>query len=85
MISKGRYGVRGFARKSDASHHHSSLGGAESGEGLLGGAGEREAEISDAASVTSSVMGAGKPWKRHNNKNKKEKTRRTARPLNPYQ
>ena len=68
--------MRGFVRKSDANHHHSSSGRAEErGEGLVGGAEERGKGLSDDASVTSSVV--GEAWKRHNNRNKKEKTRRT--------
>ena len=86
MISKGRHGVRGFVRKSDANRHHSSLGGVGGkGEGLVGGAGERGEGLTDDAIVTSLTVGAGKPWKQHNNRKRKEKTRRTIRPLNPYQ
>ena len=70
-ITKGCHGVRGFTRKSGATRHHS----------LGQGQGEEEEEegegASDTASVTSSMVGMGKPWKRHNNRNKKEKTRRT--------
>ena len=80
MISKGRHGVKGFTRKSDPNRHHSSAGGSGEGEG------EGEGGIWDTESVPSSLgTGVGKPWKRHNNRNKKEKTRRTARPLNPHQ
>lgn len=80
MISKGRHGVRGFVRKSDSYHHHSSEGATEKH-----GEEEEEERESDVVSVTSSLAGTGKPWKRHNNRNRKEKTRRTARPLNPNQ
>ena len=66
-ITKGRHGVRGFTRKL-GSDHYPSLG-----------EGQEEDEMSDVVSVTSSVVGGAKPWKRHNNRNKKEKTRRTIR------
>ena len=75
-ISKGRHGVRGFVRKSDANRHHSSDEVREEGDGV---------GVSDTASVASSLPGNGKPWKKHNNRHKKEKTRRTTQPLNPYQ
>ena len=67
-ITKGCHGVRGFTRKSGATHQH-SLGQGQGGEGEDG--------VSDTASVTSSMVGVAKPWKQHNNRNKKEKTRRT--------
>ena len=71
-ITKGCHGVRGFIRKSGANHRR-SLGQGQGGEGE-----EEEGEgTSDAASVTSSMVGVGKQWKRHNNQNKKEKTWRT--------
>lgn len=68
MISKGCPGV---TRNSDPKCHHS--GPDRQGEGE----GEGEDGLSEVASVTSSVIGVGKPWKRHHNRNKKEKTRRT--------
>ena len=52
------------------------------GQHLLGDGGreeEGECELRDDVSVTSSVVSGGKQWKRHNNRHKKEKTRRTIR------
>ena len=73
-ISKGRHGVRGFVRKSDANRHHSSEEVREEGEG--------DGVSDTASSVASSLPGNGKPWKKHNNRHKKEKTRRTTQLLN---
>ena len=72
--------MKGFVRKGDANRHHIADGERreeeeESGEG---------ASVSDAASIASSMAGMGKPWKKHHNKNKREKTRRTVGLMNPY-
>lgn len=65
------HGIVGFARKSGFTSHHSSATVSE----------EKEAVgVSDDVSVQSHAH--GKPWKKHFNKNKKEKTRRVKCVLN---
>lgn len=61
VISKGVHGTVGFARKSGFSGHH---------------AGATPVSEAVGASENASVQSHGKPWKKHFNKNKKEKTRR---------
>lgn len=62
-ISKGIYGRREFVRRAGFTAHHSTE--------------EEEGELpeSETASFASSQAG-GKPWKKHHNQRKKEKTKR---------
>ena len=81
MVSKGAHGLRGFTRTEGFVHHHGLL--------ATGVAGEMEEEEEEGGSTVSAVSashlsyssvtrpGVGdKPWKRHHNRNKKEKVRR---------
>lgn len=67
-VSKGVHGARGFVRKAGYSAHHTTSTSAE--EPLPGS--ETASYVSDA----SSLPPGGKPWKKHHNRNKREKTRR---------
>ncbi|KAL5490975.1 hypothetical protein EMCRGX_G016186 [Ephydatia muelleri] len=69
VVSKGVHGKVGFARKSGFTSHHASATVSEEKE---------SAGTLDNVSVQSH----GKPWKKHFNKNKKEKTRRVKCVLN---
>ncbi|XP_062522770.1 large subunit GTPase 1 homolog [Corticium candelabrum] len=64
-ISKGVHGARGFTRKSDFVHHHSTP---------LESCDDPTVDTQSIMSTSSSLT--GKPWKKHHKKNKKEKTRR---------
>ena len=66
VISKGVHGTVGFARKSGFTGHHSNATAPEDREAVA---------AADNVSVQSRPQ-QGKPWKKHFNKNKKEKTRR---------
>ena len=81
MVSKGSYGLRGFTRTEGFVHHHGLL--------AMGVAGQMEEEEEDGDSTVSGAcsshlsyssatrMGVGdKPWRKHHNRNKKEKIRR---------
>lgn len=83
MVSKGAHGLRGFTRTEGFVQHHGLLatGVAREMEDM-----EEEEEESSTVSVSysshlsySSVTRPGlgdKPWKKHHNRNKKEKVRR---------
>ena len=67
MVTKGVHGIQGVTRRPDATSHHR----VDSPVPLTGHTG-----------LTGSAVGlAGKPWKKHYNRHKKEKTRRIVQPL----
>ncbi len=70
-VSKGVHGTRGFVRKAGHSAHHAP---------------SHELEpIPDSETASHASLSAqGKPWKKHYNKKKREKTRRLAQSVPSY-
>ena len=82
MVSKGPHGLRGFTRTEGFVHHHGLLatgvaGQMEEGEEDEGGSVASGVSSSHLSYSSAMRVGEGdKPWRKHHNRNKKEKIRR---------
>ena len=70
-ISKGVHGTKDFVRRTSGLSEHNLLS-----QTSMSGSNLPESDTASVA-ISTTVEPVGKPWKKHHNRNKKEKIKRT--------